>query len=320
MAPIVLFIYNRPLHTKKTLEALSRNTLAQESDLYIFADGPKINSTLEHLEKIRETREIAHSEKWCRSVTIYESEENRGLAESIVSGVTEIVNKYGSVIVLEDDIVTGKHFLEFMNESLEKYQDSKKVWHITGWRDPVHSRHDSSFFYPNMDCWGWATWADRWQNYKKDPVGLKATFTQEMIKKFNMDGSEPGNWWQVENNISGNGNTWAIFWLATIFLNEGLCLAPTKSLVRNIGLDNSGVHCKEVRRQIIRGSVNWRVKNFPEELKVDEYEYEKTKEFKRILNGCIRTPFRTRGKRWIKHFLESYFPSVYAKFSSSENR
>lgn len=317
MAPIVLFIYNRPDHTKKTLEALSRNTLAQESDLYIFADGPKINSSFENLEKIKETRDVANLKKWCRTVTVFESETNRGLASSIISGVTEIVNKYGSVIVLEDDIVTGKHFLEYMNNALERYKDSSEVWHITAWRDPVRARHDSAFFYPNMDCWGWATWADRWQHYEKEPLSLKETFTPEMIKSFNMDGSEPGNWCQIEDNISGRINTWAIFWGATIFKNHGLCLAPTKSLTKNIGLDSSGVHCKEERRQIIRGSVDWKIKKFPEIFSVDEYEYEKTKEYKRIINGCLRTPLKIRAKRELKNFIKINLPFLYRKIMSN---
>ena len=129
-APIILFIYNRPDHTRQTLEALSANTLAQESDLFIFADGAKENATSVQLEKIRETREVARSKSWCKSVTVIESEKNKGLAASIISGVTEIANKYGKVIVLEDDIVTGKYFLEFMNDALEKYAGEKKVWHI----------------------------------------------------------------------------------------------------------------------------------------------------------------------------------------------
>ena len=311
MAPIILFIYNRPEHTLRTLEALESNTLSQSSELFIFADGAKKGASAEQIERINETRKVAKSRKWCGTVTIYESEENKGLSDSIIGGVTKIINDRGSAIILEDDIVTGKHFLEFMNDALERYKDSKEVWHITAWRDPVRARSDAAFFYPNMDCWGWATWKDRWQHYEKNPEQLKATFTPEMIKRFNMDGSEGGNWWQVEENLAGRMNTWAIFWLATIFLRNGLCLAPTKSLVRNIGLDNSGVHCGNKDLQSIKGSIDHRVTRFPSVLEIDEEEYEKTKEFKRILNGCLRTPLVTKIKRRIKRVIKNLFPKKF---------
>ncbi|MBQ8679072.1 MAG: glycosyltransferase [Treponema sp.] len=279
-APIILFIYNRPDHTKQTLEALSSNTLAQESDLFIYADGPKESATPEILEKIRQTRNIAHSKQWCKSVTVIESKKNKGLAASIISGVTEIANKYGKVIVLEDDIVTGKYFLEFMNDALEKYENEKKVWHIAGWRDPVkHAKGESSYFYPTMDCWGWATWADRWQYFKKDVAYYQSVFTDEMKFHFNIEGSEPGNWSQIEDNASGKINTWAIFWYATIFLQNGLCLAPTKSLVKNVGLDSSGVHCGESPKQIIKDSIDYKVVSFPEKIEITQDEYKKNVKF-----------------------------------------
>ena len=173
LTPIILFIYNRPNHTKQTLEALSNNTLASQSDLFIFADGPKNTASKEQLESIKQTRKVAASENWCKSVTLIESETNKGLARSIIEGVTEIINKYGKAIILEDDIITGKYFLEYMNEALEKYQGNKEVWHVTGWRDPIkHTKKNKAYFYPTMDCWSWATWADRWQNYKKDAALL----------------------------------------------------------------------------------------------------------------------------------------------------
>ena len=301
-APIVLFIYNRPCHTRQTLEALALNTLAQESDLFIYADGPKDNATSETLEKSRQTREVARSKQWCKSVTVIEAKKNKGLAASIISGVTEICQKYGKVIVLEDDIVTGKYFLEFMNSALDKYEYDKNVWHITGWRDPVKKTVcGGSYFYPTMDCWGWGTWADRWQYFKKDVAYYQNVFTVEMKFHFNIEGSEPGNWAQIEQNASGKINTWAIFWYATIFLKDGLCLAPTKSLVRNIGLDNSGVHCGKSPKQIIKDSIDFKVEKFPDNVEITQDEYKKNvkffkmlrkKSFKTRLIGIIKAPLR----------------------------
>ena len=273
LTPIILFIYNRPNHTKQTLEALSNNTLASQSDLFIFADGPKNTASKEQLESIKQTRKVAASENWCKSVTLIESETNKGLARSIIEGVTEIINKYGKAIILEDDIITGKYFLEYMNEALEKYQGNKEVWHVTGWRDPIkHTKKNKAYFYPTMDCWSWATWADRWQNYKKDAAYYKSIFTDSMKKAFNIDGADPYMWLQIEENISGKINTWAIFWYATIFLKHGLCIAPTTSLCKNIGFDNSGVHCSENQAQTIETSIDYKITNFPKRVHINTKE------------------------------------------------
>lgn len=316
-APIVLFVYNRPDHTRQTLEALSANALASQSDLYVFADGPKENSTLETLKKIRQTREIARSKQWCKTVNIIESDKNKGLAASIISGVTEIVNKYGKVIVLEDDIVTGKYFLEYMNTALDKYENEKAVWHITGWRDPVKNAVEGkSYFYPTMDCWSWATWADRWKYFKKDVAYYQKVFTDEMKFRFNIEGSEPGNWSQIEQNASGKINTWAIFWYASLFLKNGLCLAPTKSLVRNIGLDNSGVHCGESPKQIIKESIDFKVDRFPERIEITQDEYKKNvKFFKALRNGTLGKQLLIVLNKMIKAPLRPLYHFVKKAFS-----
>ena len=285
-SPILLFVYNRPDHTLKTLEALSQNTLAKESHLFIFADGPKQNSSVELLSNINETRKIIKKKKWCKEVTIYESPINKGLATSIIDGVTEIINEFESVIVLEDDIVTGKYFLEFMNEALKKYKNHDKVWHITGWRSPVgESKCNYAYFYPTMNCWSWATWKDRWKNFKKDPQYYKSIFSKKMIYKFNVFGSEPGMWQQIEDNINHKINTWAIFWYATIFINNGLCLAPSKSLCKNIGLDNSGVHCGICESEIIKDGIDWKITIFPNEIKISKKDLRKNITFLKSKNN-----------------------------------
>lgn len=286
LTPIVLFVYNRPEHTRKTLEALSQNTLAEKSKLFVFADGAKENATQEMLAKIAETRAVVKEKNWCGSVTIFEQEKNRGLAASIISGVTEIANQYGSVIVLEDDIVTGKYFLEYMNNALELYKDEKKVWHITAFRAPIkHTKSNSAFFYPTMDCWGWATWADRWQYFKKDAEYYKSIFTPQMIYEFNVEGTDTGMWAQIEQNISGQINTWAIFWYATIFLQKGLCLSPTKSLVRNIGFDNTGVHCGSSPMLEISYTTDLKITNFQSAIKINRNEFDKNKKFKVMMHN-----------------------------------
>lgn len=302
LSPIILFIYNRPDHTKQTLEALSANQLAKDSDLFIFADGPKENANEETLEKIRQTREVSRSKKWCKTVIVIESEKNKGLAASIISGVTEIVNKYGKVVVLEDDIVTGKYFLEYMNAALDKYENEKTVWHITGWRDPVKNTVEGkSYFYPTMDCWSWATWADRWQYFKKDVVYYQNVFTKKMKFHFNIEGSEPGMWSQIEDNASGKINTWAIFWYATLFLKNGLCLAPSKSLVKNIGFDNSGVHCGQNSCEEVKHNLDFKINSFPESVALDMVEYNKNIQFFKKIR---RKTFCRKLKDFLKAILQ----------------
>ena len=279
-APIVLFVYDRPAHTRRTLEALAANARARESELFVYADGPKEGATAEELEKIRETRDVVRSGEWCKNVTLVEAEKNKGLATSIVSGVTEIVNRFGQVIVLEDDLVVGKHFLKFMNDALERYRDEKRVFHVCGYRFPV-KRADAkkAYFYPVMDCWGWATWADRWSCFKKDPSFCKKTFTEEMIRSFNMDGADPDKWGQIEANLSGKLDTWAIFWGASIFLQHGLCLAPCRSLVQNIGSDDSGEHAQSEDRLLRRPvEINaGKITKFPKKIAIDRWEYLKNR-------------------------------------------
>ena len=239
-APIVLFVYNRPWHTKQTIEALQKNELAKESELFIYSDAPKNDQAREAVDQVRIYLKTIEGFK---SITIIERETNWGLAKSIIDGVSTVVNQYGKVIVLEDDLVTSPYFLKFMNDVLEFYKDEKKVWHVSGWNYPIEDDNGQDvFLWRVMNCWGWATWADRWQYYEKDVNKLIKEFSKEDIYRFNVDGTE--NFWaQVQANQKGTIDTWAIFWYATIFKHNGLCLNPIRSYVHNIGFDGSGVHC-----------------------------------------------------------------------------
>lgn len=243
LAPIVLFVYNRPIHTQKTLYALSQNDLASESDLYIYSDAAK-NINEEH--NVSEVRKLIKSIKGFKSVTIIEAEKNLGLASSIIQGVTHICDRYGKIIVLEDDLVVSLKFLTFMNAALDKYALEKKIWHISGWNYPIdYQGLPHVFCWRAMNCWGWATWSDRWCYYTKKPNELFEKYHNNhlWIQYFNLDGGYDF-WSQVVDNIKGRRNTWAIFWFATIIEKNGLCLNPSKTYVSNIGLDGSGENCK----------------------------------------------------------------------------
>lgn len=294
-APIIVFLYNRPDKAEKTLNALKNNTLATESDIHIFIDGAKNDLAK---SKVKETKKVAYSVIGFKNIKIYESKKNKGLADSIISGVTEIINKYGTAIVIEDDIVTGKYFLEYMNAALEKYKDEKKVWHITGWHNPTKKKNSTDcFFYPLMDCWSWATWKDRWQYFEKNPKKIVNSFNAEQIKAFNVDGLVPNKWNQVLGNLNGRNNTWAIFWYATILKNHGLCLAPSNSIAKNIGCDNTGVHSKKSENYTITTSINNKITNFPNVFSVNEFEYN-------LLKNDYKKRFRFER---IKQFIKKMF-------------
>lgn len=293
LAPIVLFVYNRPWHVKQTVEALQKNELASESELFVYSDGSKSDKDV---QKVDEVREYIKSIDGFRKVTIIEREKNWGLANSIIDGVTKIVNEYGKIIVLEDDLVTSPYFLRFMNEALEVYKNEEKVWHVSGWNYPIDTDGlDDVFLWRLMNCWGWATWADRWKHYEKDVDKIINEFTQEDIKRFNVDGAE-NFWGQILGNKEGKINTWAIFWYATIFKQNGLCLNPTQTFVENIGNDSSGTHCGET--EIFRSSLstntntNFQVTIDENQLAIDRLKifYKKSKKtlVERVVNKIKR--------------------------------
>ena len=240
LAPIILFVYNRPWHTQQTIESLQKNELANESELFIYSDASKAE---QDQEKVQEVRDYIQSVDGFKKITIIEREENWGLAKSIIDGVTETVNQYGKIIVLEDDIVTSAYFVRYMNDALDYYQDIEAVMHVSGWNYPINTDGlPETIFLRGTSCWGWATWSRSWQFFKKNPQKLSETFTKEDRYKLDYDGAA-GMWSQVTGNLSGKLNTWAIFWYASVFKMGGLCLHPTNSLVENIGHDGSGEHC-----------------------------------------------------------------------------
>lgn len=240
LAPIVIFVYNRQWHTQQTIEALQKNELSDQSDLIIYSDGSKNDQSR---SQVQEVRNYLKTVSGFKSIKIIERDENWGLAANIIDGVSEVINHYGKVIVMEDDIVTSSSYLSFMNQALEHYQNENKVWHISGWNYPIDVKGlGDAFFWRVMNCWGWATWSDRWANFQKDPQRLVEQWSQSTKYHFDLDGSDIF-WHQVTANAEGAMNTWAIFWYATIYENGGLCLNPSQSYVDNIGHDGSGVHC-----------------------------------------------------------------------------
>ena len=298
-APVALFVYARPEHTRKTVEALQMNELAAETDLMVFSDAARTDDK-EGAVAVDAVREYVAGITGFNSLTVHHRSENYGLAKSIISGVTEVVEQFGRVIVLEDDIVTSPGFLRFMNDALERYQDESKVWHISGWNYPISPAGlPEAFFYRVMHCWGWATWAEKWSGFDKNPERLMREWDSGMISRFNLDGAAD-SWGQVTANASGQLNTWAVFWYAAIFEQDGLCLQPTVSFVRNIGFDGSGENCgRGDRYQSNHDAVH--VSGLPDVFEESVLALERIQQFNKslkpsIFRRCIQLPRRVTGR------------------------
>jgi len=239
-APVVIFTYNRPRHTAETLRALAANTLAKQTPLIVYSDAPKSEADLPQVEHTR----LLHKDiTGFNSVAIYERERNFGLADSITDGVTTTVHEYGRAIVLEDDIVTSPHFLEYMNTALVRYEHEERVMHIAAHIPQISPDYlPESFFLRLSSCWGWATWARAWRHFHRQGQKFIKSFTPEDIRLFNLDGAYD-YWRQLLANENGALRTWAVYWYACVFSLGGLCLHPRQSLVQNIGFDGSGENC-----------------------------------------------------------------------------
>ena len=249
LAPIVIFSYNRPNHLGRTLEALARNDLAQDSVLYIYCDGARSNATEEQRHMVSENRKVAHSASGFKEVHVIERECNVGLMENIVNGVTEIVNEYGRVIVFEDDMLTSPGTLRYFNDALEVYKEEERVMHIVSYVFPHKYPLPETFFYQvPYPGGGWATWQRAWKHYPCEIEELYNYWKNDWRKfnYWNHDGRDLVN--QLVNNYNGTLRTWFIRWYAEMFRRGGLALYPGRSLVTNIGFDGTGDNCHKLER------------------------------------------------------------------------
>jgi hypothetical protein len=272
-APAVLFVYKRPDLTKQTIDSLAKNYHASETDLIIYSDGARYE---EDEVKVYELRKLLKSVNGFKSLTIHESDSNKGLAASIIYGVTEELRKYDRVIVLEDDMVTSSYFLEYMNEGLAKYENEERVISIHGYVYPVKKQLPETFFLRGADCWGWATWRRGWDLFNSDSVWLLNELKKRKLEyEFDFNGTR-NNIRMLENQIKGKVDSWAIRWHASAFLQNKLTLYPGRSLVRNIGLGEEATHSKNALKYdtIITDS----------KVKIDDISIEEDKYAKSIIS------------------------------------
>ena len=299
LAPIVLFVYNRKIHTERTLNALSNNHLAKDSELFIFSDGPK-NKNDEYA--VNEVRNFIKSVIGFKRVSYFYRETNLGLANNIIDGINNISREYGRVIILEDDILTSPYFLKYMNDALEFYKDELSVASIHGYTYPVNSILPETFFLRGADCWGWATWDRAWKNFEPNGALLLERLMQNPnLKLFDFNGSF-GFIKMLKANVAGLNNSWAIRWNASAFLANQFTLYSGNSLVQNIGNDNSGTHTKVATNE-------YEVHLKLEPVNIIDIPIEDSAEAR----NAFEIFFRKR--RSISYKIHSYFASIIAVIS-----
>ncbi len=239
-APIVLFTYSRVDHTKRVVESLLTNNEAKDSELFIFSDGAKDESKE---CAVNENRRYIHTIAGFKSVTIIEREKNYGLANSLIAGITDVIGKYGKVIVVEDDLVVSPYFLKFMNDGLRKYENEERVGAISAFIYPVNKKLPTNFFLRYFNCWGWAIWKRSWDLLNTDTKYLlrKMRF---LSKEFDVGGGA-GAYGNLYCQKVGLVDSWWVRLYASLFLANKLTLYPGQSLTTNEGLDGSGTHCVE---------------------------------------------------------------------------
>lgn len=235
----LLFTYKRSWHTEQVINALKKNTVLPQK-LFVFQDGLKKDEDKTEWNKVNR---LIKNIDWC-DTEIMVSECNKGLAVSIVSGITYVFEKYDAIIVLEDDCVPEISFMGFMQQCFEKYRDSKTVYSVSGYAYPISLKQADSDIYGcgRISSWGWGTWKDRWEYFEKD---------YELVRKLKQNKASSQNlaMWGMDlesmlvGNIRGECDSWAVFWALNVIAQNGICVNPYESLIKNIGLDGTGENC-----------------------------------------------------------------------------
>lgn len=239
-APILLFVYNRPAHTRRLVESLLRNAEAAGSSLFIYSDAPRDESVRPAVDEVRR---YVRSIRGFDRVEVVERTENWGLARSIIDGVSTALQRFDRVIVLEDDLVLSPYFLRFMNEALETYKDEPRVGHIQACDFTQDPSLPDTFLIKWTGSWGWATWRRAWKHFNPDGQDLLDELERRRLTRtFDFDGAYRYTR-MLRRQVEGKNNSWAIRWNASLFLADILSLNVGRSLVQNTGFDGSGTHC-----------------------------------------------------------------------------
>ncbi len=256
LAPIALFVYNRLSNLKNTVNSLKENECSTSSELYIFSDSWK--SQLDKYNVLA-VRKYIKSIKGFKKIHIFYRKKNFGLSKNIITGVSFILKKYNSIIVIEDDLKLGKFFLRFINDGLKIYKNVNNVASIHGYFYPVpnNSKLKNTFFIKGADCWGWGTWRRAWNKFNINGQELLNIIKSRKLKyEFNFNNSY--NYYKMlEDQIYKKNDSWAIRWYASAFTNEMYTLYPKQSLVQNIGVDkgiNSKYDLLDLKQQLLNNN------------------------------------------------------------------
>lgn len=243
LAAIAYFCYKRPIHTARTLQSLSRNDLADKSDLYIYCDGPK---NIEDEQLVKKVHLVIKNIRGFKNIYIKKFRKNQGCRKAIIFGLKHTIKQNSKIIVVEDDVDTHTSFLRFMNDALKKYEDEETVFSVTGFAYPqldLKKYSYDAFFYPRTCSYGWGSWKSR---IDKIDWGLDDSLeifhSKKMQKDFNKGGEDLYEMLLMQK--SGKIDTWDISFTLSAFMNYGKTLYPTRSLINNIGFDGSGTHVK----------------------------------------------------------------------------
>lgn len=296
LAPIVLFVYNRVEHTKKTIDSLKKNYQASESKLYIFSDG---SANDEKTGSVSEVRNFIKNISGFKEINIIEREKNLGLANSIINGVSEIIEEYEKVIVLEDDLLTSKNFLIFMNVALNEFADVDNIYSVSGYSFPIYIPKDYKeeiYITHRASSWGWATWKSRWLKTDWDVSSFDSFIKDKSaVAKFNQGGNDLTK--MLRNQIEGKIDSWAIRWIYTHFKNNAYCIYPVKSKIQNIGTDSSGSHTVTTNKYLVNLDTSHEVEKLNQYIAPDDRIL---KSFKNFFNFSIWEKIYWKAKRILK--------------------
>lgn len=282
-APIVLFVYNRLEHTKSTVEYLKKNSLAKSSELFIYSDAAKNE---QQKEKVQLVREYIHTITGFKKVKIVKAKQNKGLARSIIDGVSEIIEQYGKVIVLEDDLLTAPCFLQYMNDALSFYEEEKRIWSITGYQYPFDIPSDykySIYLSYRGSSWSWGTWRDRWETVDWNVSDFNQyKYSIRRIAHFCKGGTDLDK--LIREQMRGNIDSWAIRWCYSQSFQNKYTVYPCKSLIENSGTDGSGTHFSQASNRFQTKMVSNYVYKFSHMLKIDSAIMHR---YRKIVNRSI---------------------------------
>jgi hypothetical protein len=274
LAPVAIFAYRRPHHTRQLIESLRTNDSYANSPLFVFCDGARGEADR---DAVAQTRAIVRELVGSRG-EILEYETNRGLARSILAGVTELCSRYGQVIVLEDDLVLHSGCLDFLNASLRHYVDDDRVCHVNAYRYPLPPV-SAPYFSRLTSSWGWATWQRAWAHFEPDAAKLQSRIrSARLASALDFGGAFP-YFRMLQNQAMGQIDSWAIRWYASNLLRGAVAICPNVSQVNCRGFDNTGVHCgvtSQYEVDIGNASLDW-----PIEISEDIFNYRQMQIFLR---------------------------------------